>query len=125
MASARTWLLALVAALFPGLATSADPGMRTEAEIAHLMAHLRASGCQFNRNGTWHDAARAVEHIRSKYDYLKKRDLVPTAEAFIERAASASSMSGKPYLVKCGGAPAVESASWLREALANHRRTLQ
>jgi len=62
-----------------------------------------------------------VGHINRKYEYLLKKGLVPNTEAFIERAASESSASGKPYLVKCGNQPEVESAAWLREALAKFR----
>ena len=90
-------------------------------EISHLLSRLGASGCQFNRNGTWYPPARAVEHLNTKYEYLARRNLVPTAEAFIERAASESSMSGKPYLVQCGGSPETPSADWLREALRRYR----
>lgn len=82
---------------------------------------LARSGCQFNRNGSWHDAPRAVSHLERKYQYLLKKDLVPDAEAFIELAASQSSVSGKPYLVKCGSLPEVRSEVWFREALAKFR----
>ena len=42
------------------------------------------------------------EHLQRKYDYLLKKSLVDTSEQFIQRAASKSSVSGKPYRVKCG-----------------------
>ncbi|HEY0683482.1 MAG TPA: DUF5329 domain-containing protein [Steroidobacter sp.] len=102
-------------------AVSAEPDAKTRQEILHLISHLSASGCRFNRNGTWYDAARAVSHLNRKYEYLSKRDLIPNTEAFIERAASESSVSGKPYLVKCGNAPEVQSAAWFREALQKFR----
>jgi hypothetical protein len=44
-----------------------------------------------------------------------------TAEQFIEKAASASSVSGQPYLVKCGSSAPVESKVWLSEELRNLR----
>jgi Family of unknown function (DUF5329) len=99
----------------------AELGATTKQEISQLIGHLAASGCRFNRNGSWYDASRAVSHINRKYEYLLKRDLVPNTEAFIERAASESSASGKPYLVKCGDAPEMQSAAWFREALARLR----
>ena len=102
-------------------AVAAEPDATTRAEIAHLIAHLETSGCQFNRNGTWYEAARAVSHLNGKYEYLLKKNLVPSAEAFIERAASESSATGKPYLVKCGEQPKMESAIWFRTALAKRR----
>jgi hypothetical protein len=99
----------------------AGPDATTKQEISHLIGHLAASGCRFNRNGSWYDASQAVSHLNRKYEYLLKRDLVPNAEAFIERAASESSASGKPYWVKCGDAPEVQSATWFREALEKLR----
>ncbi len=49
--------------------------------------------------------------------------LVQTTEQFIERAASGSSMSGKPYLVKCGNGAPVQSGEWLRTELKDLRST--
>jgi hypothetical protein len=102
-------------------AVGAEPDAVATREIAQLIDHLRSSGCQFNRNGSWYDAARAVDHLKRKYEYLLKRGLVPNAEAFIDRAASESSASGKPYIVKCANAPEVTSGAWFREALAKFR----
>jgi hypothetical protein len=112
-------VLVLLAALVP-ISTS---GAETKAaeEIEHLIAHLGSSGCQFNRNGSWHTSERAVSHLRRKYEYLIKKNLVPSAEAFIERAAAQSSASGKPYLVKCGKTAAVPSAQWLSRELERYR----
>lgn len=87
------------------------------AEIDALLGKLAASGCQFNRNGSWHSAVEAKAHLLSKLGYLERKDLVQTAEQFIERGASGSSVSGKPYLVKCGNAEAVPSQRWLTAEL--------
>lgn len=100
---------------------SAEPDATAKQEISQLIGHLAASGCRFNRNGSWYDASRAVSHLNRKYEYLLKRDLVPNAEAFIERAATESSASGKPYLVKCGVAPEMQSAAWFQKALEKLR----
>ena len=102
-------------------ASAAEPDPAARKEIERLIAHLASSGCEFARNGSWYSAAKAVSHLQRKYDYLLKRDLVPNAEAFIERAASASSSSGKPYLVKCPDQPEIQSADWFRSALATIR----
>lgn len=115
-----TRLLVLLAALLP-VSTFAAEVSTAKKEIEHLIRHLGSSGCQFNRNGSWHASERAVNHLKRKYDYLLKRNLVPSAEAFIKRAASESSVSGKPYLVKCGDAAAVPSAKWLLEELESYR----
>jgi Family of unknown function (DUF5329) len=77
-----------------------------------LISGLGGSGCVFERNGRWYDAKAAQAHLRKKYDYLRKRELAATAELFIERGASNSSISGKPYRVRCGDASAVSAARW-------------
>jgi Family of unknown function (DUF5329) len=103
----------------------AAPSTAARAEIEHLMDYLAGSGCEFYRNGKWYPARQAVDHIRRKYDYLLKRDLVDTTEHFIERAAAASSRSGKPYKVRCASGQSVDSAQWLTQELARHRATRQ
>lgn len=99
----------------------AAPDPRAQAEIAHLLDYVARPGCQFQRNGSWHDGPDAKNHLQRKLDYLVKRDLVTNAESFIERAASESSMSGKDYLVRCAAGKPVASAAWLKQELARFR----
>lgn len=99
----------------------AEPDATTKNEISHLISHLASSGCQFNRNGSWYNASKAVAHLNRKYDYLLERNGVPNTEAFIQHAASESSSSGKPYRVKCGNKPEVESKAWFSEELRKFR----
>jgi hypothetical protein len=82
-------------------------------EIDALLGKLSSSGCEFSRNGSWHGAEEAKAHLLGKLHHLEKKSLVQNTEQFIERAASASSLSGKPYLVKCGSTAPVESRTWL------------
>jgi len=110
----------LLAAGLQGAACAA-PDPKAQAEIAHLLDYVATPGCQFNRNGSWHEGAEARAHLKKKYDYLLKRDLVTNAESFIERAATESSMSGKPYQVRCGGGKAVASGPYLTEKLKRFR----
>jgi hypothetical protein len=101
--SARPVAAVVLLALAAAAATAAAaPTPQAKREIEALIAGLGASGCSFERNGRWHDAKTAQSHLQRKYDYLRKRDLTDTAELFIERAATGSSMSGKPYRVRCG-----------------------
>ena len=109
MKTLTSFALGLLLAL-PFVAQAA-PSEKAKAEIAGLMDNLARSGCQFQRNGDWHDAADARAHLQRKYDYLLKKSLVDTSEQFIQRAASKSSVSGKPYRVKCG-ALELDSAVW-------------
>ena len=94
---------------------------KAQHEIDALIAGLGSSGCEFERNGSWHDAKAARAHLQKKYDYLRKRDMADTAELFIERAASKSSMSGKAYRVRCPGKTAEPSERWFRQRLQTLR----
>jgi hypothetical protein len=102
---------------------AAELSPKAEKEIAELFSILENSDCQFQRNGSWHEAKQAAEHLRKKYDYLRERNLLGSTESFIERAASKSSMSGKPYLVKCGKLAPVQSKDWFMAEL--HRLRTQ
>ena len=108
-------VLLLLAASLTALADPAPPVARTE--IDALLAKLQASACEFNRNGSWYNADQAKSHLQMKLKYLEDRNLVQTTEQFIERAATGSSMSGKPYLVRCMPSAPVESGVWLTTEL--------
>ena len=92
-----------------------------ENEIQHLFDYLKNSDCEFNRNGRWYNAEDAVRHINRKYQYLIKKGLINSTEQFIDRAASESSMSGKPYMVKCNMSEPIKSSVWFKNELANFR----
>jgi len=98
-------------------AVQAAPSAQAKREIQGLMDALSTSACEFQRNGTWHGRDEARKHLQRKYDYLLKKNLVDTAEQFIERAASKSSMSGKAYQVRCPGQPAQPAAMWFAAKL--------
>jgi hypothetical protein len=115
------WLWGLVLVLCCWPAWSAPPPEIAQTEINYLLGFIEQSGCQFYRNGSWYDSKRAQEHLRSKYDFMVARDLIKTAEDFIEQAATRSSMSGIAYALKCSSAPVVTSGQWLREVLARYR----
>ncbi len=116
------WAIFFSAWVFVSAAHAQAPSAATQQEIEQLFTTLKQSSCEFQRNGSWYDAAQASDHLRQKYDYLLKKKLVPTAEAFIERAATESSMSGKPYQVRCGQAEPVASKQWFEQALKALRR---
>ena len=89
----------------------------TAIEIDGLFAALLKSGCEFSRNGSWYKPAEASQHLQRKYDYLLRKNLVPTTEAFIDRAATKSSVSGQTYRVRCAGQAEVNSKDWFSEQL--------
>ena len=111
----------IVIALASQHVVAGDLPPSTRAEIDHLLAYLEQSGCRFERNGKWHDSAEARAHMERKLRWLEKRDLVATTEQFIERAATESSRSGKPYRVQCEPQEPVASAAWFAAELARWR----
>jgi hypothetical protein len=114
-------LFFIFAALISSVSFAGEPAPAAKLEIAHLFSFLQASGCQFDRNGTWYDSNEAVSHLTKKYQYLVSKGLVASSEDFIERVASESSMSDRVYRVRCGSNPAVNSADWFRAELKRYR----
>ncbi|WP_266171610.1 DUF5329 domain-containing protein [Dyella subtropica] len=90
-------------------------------EVQALLVFVGSSHCTFIRNGSSYSAVEAQAHLQSKLDYLVRKDLVNSAEEFIERAASQSNFSGKPYKVSCDGRERL-SADWLTEELQHLRQ---
>ncbi len=91
-----------------------------EQEISHLLEFVERSGCSFIRNGKEHSSVEAREHMAMKYDHLRKR--ITTAEEFIERVASGSSLTGRSYRVACSDRAPESSAIWLERELERLRR---
>jgi hypothetical protein len=88
------------------------------AEILALVEKIQTSGCQFERNGKWHGAAEAKAHLLRKFEYAENsRKTIARTEQFIELAASSSSLSGKPYRIKCGSGEPQRSGDWLNREL--------
>jgi len=118
-------VLLLIAVFCCSSSFAADMQADTEKEILHLLKYLEDSNCAFNRNDTWYSTYKAVKHIEKKYRYYMKKGRINSAEQFIDLAASRSSMSGKPYLVRCGDSGPVESSTWFIEELKRFRKTYQ
>ncbi len=88
-------------------------------EIDYLIAEIGRSGCNFIRNGKMHSARIGRAHLRSKRRL--NAHLIDSTEEFIEKIASRSVTSGKPYLIKCRGRPAQPAGEWFTALLAEHR----
>lgn len=97
----------------------ADDETTTEAEIGYLLNFVATSGCTFIRNGSRKDPEAAADHLRLKYRNGKR--YVDNTEQFIDRLASESSWSGKPYTVECKGITQ-PSQVWLHRALEDYRQ---
>jgi hypothetical protein len=92
---------------------------QTATEIDYLLSTIGQSDCVFVRNGKEYDAQDAEAHLRMKYRRGKR--YAPTTEKFIERLASMSSMSKKPYFIECNGEEPVQSGQWLTQLLNHYR----
>lgn len=108
-------ILAMLLATVPAVASNVPAQVRGEIEA--LLDRLERSGCQFNRNGTWHSSAEARSHLMRKLEHVERRASADSTEDFITLAASESSRSGRPYLVKCGDTAPVASQTWLTQQL--------
>ena len=97
-------------------AAGASVGQSPDPAVAALLRAVETSGCQMERNGALHDAREAAEHLRMKLERSGRPGM--SADLFIDRVASGSTVSGKPYRVLCPGQPAVDSRVWLRARLA-------
>lgn len=111
----------LVALSLPITAMATEPDRAMQLEVEQLLLRLGASGCQFQRNGSWYGAVQARKHLEQKYRYLLDRQLVLTTEDFISLAATKSSISGNAYLVQCSGQPQIYSADWMTAKLREIR----
>ena len=121
MSSRLPVVLALILGLAFVPATHAAAPAVAQTEINHLLESVAASGCQFFRNGSWYEAKKAEAHLRYKYEMLAAGHQINTAEDFIEKAASKSSLSGRPYAIRCNGGVPVATNQWLREMLTLYR----
>jgi hypothetical protein len=106
----------LMAAALPGWADISD---ETSAEIDRLLQQVQVSDCIFIRNGSEHDAEDAADHLRLKLKRGKK--YVNTTEQFIDRLASESSWTGKPYTIRCPDQDEELTGAWLHRLLDSIR----
>jgi Family of unknown function (DUF5329) len=111
----------MIAVLWWPPATLAQTPVAVQNEVNFLLGYIAGSGCEFYRNGTWYKSQKAHSHLRDKFNYLVEKNLADTTEHVIERAASESSFSGKPYQIRCADGVAVNSQQWLREKLVQLR----
>lgn len=85
-------------------------------KIRDLIALLEASDVVLIRNNQEYSPAEAADHLQSKLEHAKAE--VRTLDDFIEKVASRSWLSGKPYLIRLPGGRTVEAEAWFRERSA-------
>ena len=105
---------------FEAAATTHEALLQT---INHLLRYVEKSKCVFIRNGQEYDSKEAAVHIKMKYDALTFD--IKTPEEFIELVASKSSLSDRPYLVRCVDHSPTPSANWLTKELSKYRMALR
>ena len=109
-------ILSLVLMAGPIATVQADA--EADTEIHALIQAVAESDCEFERNGSLHSSRAAAEHLELKYSRGKR--YADSAEAFIDRLASKSSWSGKPYQMICDG-QTQPTGDWLSATLEEIR----
>ena len=112
----------LTVALWTAGAAQGQTPTNTQREIASLLESVGSSGCSFYRNDTWHTAKQAQKHLQMKFTGTSGGEGITSAEDFISRIATRSSLSGRPYRIRCAGAVESDTASWFLDQLFRYRK---
>jgi len=92
-------------------------------EIDYLLSSVGSSGCTFIRNGKRYSGKDARAHLQSKRRH--NAHLFDSADEFIEKIASKSSMSGKLYRIRCNGEEQQTAGDWFTDMLRQHRQAIR
>jgi len=116
----RRFEVAVFAFLFPlasgSLLHAQEQSLTEKEKIEALIAHVKdMKDAKFVRNDKEYDAGSAARFLRYKWDDLDAQ--VKTASDFIEKVASFSATTGKPYLIRFKNGTQIQSDKYLREAL--------
>ena len=115
----RIATLALLAATAP--LAAATPSEQEHKLIMALIARVQGmTTMKFLRNNEVHNAAEAAEHMEAKYKHFSKE--IVTAEDFIDRCASRSEVTGKPYQVKLSDGVVRDAKEFLTAELHTLRK---
>ena len=106
-----SWLLFLGMAISPVVAGQTAPAAERQ-KIESLIKQVgEIKHAKFIRNGSTYEAASAVRFLRGKW---KANDAeVKTARDFIDKVASGSGTSGKPYLIRFKDGREIKSRDFL------------
>ena len=115
----RTFLITL---LFSAVSLLLAPSLRADekltehAKIEALLGHLEGlQDATFIRNGSEYNSKNAAKFLRGKWDANKKE--IHTVQDFIAKAATKSSTTGKPYVIRLKGAAEMNCADYLNAQL--------
>lgn len=116
-------ILCAVMALFLTLPAFAKLNAYQEARINAMLDALgQKMDLIFVRNGDAHTCEEAVSHLRLKLGNTRNR--IDTAEQFIDKVASSSSITGKPYIVRIPGKSDENAQPYLHTLIAETDKTV-
>ena len=97
-------------------ATQAADEKTERQKIEALIKHVEElKDAKFVRNDTEHDAKTAARFLKGKWE--RNEADIKTAMDFIDKAATKSSTSGKPYLIRFKDGKEMPSADYLKTEL--------
>lgn len=107
-----TGMFACLSMLLMPVAHAAEKKPTETAKITALIDHIESlKDAKFIRNGSEYTARNAAKFLRGKWDANKME--IKTARDFIDKAATKSSTTGKPYLIRLNGAADTPCANYL------------
>jgi hypothetical protein len=91
--------------------------MASEKEkIEHLIFSIETlASASFQRNGKYYTSKAAADHLRMKWKNAGSR--IRTARDFIEKVASASGVTGRPYTIRWPDGKETRASEYLTEQL--------
>lgn len=90
--------------------------MTERQKIEALIKHVEGlKDAKFVRNGMEHDAKTAGKFLRGKWEHNAAE--IKTASDFIDKAATKSTTTGKPYVIRLKGGKEVAGGDYLRAEL--------
>jgi hypothetical protein len=96
--------------------TAGEPTAAEKQKIERLIQHVESlKNAVFVRNGKAYDAPTAARFLRGKWK--ASADEVKTARDFIEKIATASSTTGRPYHIRFKDGTEQKSGEYLRSVL--------
>jgi hypothetical protein len=108
LATALLFLLSVGSIGFRTQVLPSSEKLKIEILIDHV---AEMKGAEFMRNGKAYDAATAATFLRRKWQANEAE--VKTAQEFIDKVASSSGTSGKPYLIRFNDGKAIASRDFL------------
>jgi len=84
--------------------------LEEQEKIESLIFIVEQSEITFIRNGDEHTSKEAADHLRMKLEKLGEE--IKTYDEFIDKCATKSSVSGKPYQVKLNNDSIIDAKSW-------------